>query len=389
MSELAPEAPRHLILCVDDEPALVEGLRRRLDPEYNVCVAYSGVEAMTRLHEERTFSVIVSDMRMPGMDGVALLKEAAVLHPRTSRILLTGQADLPSAIEAINEGRLFRFLLKPCDRDTILKAVADGVRQFELLQAERELLEQTLRQSLGTMAEALSLVVPEAAQPFLKVRAMARYLCRKLCIDDAWEVEIACMFSHIATLTLRDEVLGDLVHKNDHNPDTLRPLSHGNVVAQRLTAQIPRLGTVRDLLRGAGRLDRSKSEQFNLAVWTVNVCAAYGRCLVAGMGASNALAYVQSKATDVPVRLKEELGNLSQPVQTSNDRSVMFQDLRPGMTLVNAVYMTDGVLLVAADCEVTNPLIEQLRPFATSKRLSEPMVIRDYDYSTAPFSTPE
>ena len=382
MSEQALETPRHLILCVDDEPALVEGLRRHLDSEYDVCVAYSGFEAMARLQGERLFSAIVSDMRMPGMDGVTFLKEAAALHPRTSRILLTGQADLPSAIAAINEGKLFRFLLKPCAKDTILRAIADGVRQFELLQAERELLEQTLRQSLGAMAEALSLVVPTAAQPFLKVRRLARELCKKLQIDDAWEVEIACMFSHIATLTLRDEVLGDLVHNRDRDPQTLRPLSQGNVVAQRLTAQIPRLGMVRDLLRGAGRLDRSKSEQFDMAVWIVNLCAEYGRCLVAGMSVSSALTYVQAKASEVPERLQEVLKGMSQPAEASNDRSVFFQDLRPGMTLVEPVYMTDGVLLVVADSEVTNPLIEQLRPFAISKRLVEPLVIRDIEFST-------
>src|SRR5690606_21319314 len=109
MSEI-PETPKHLILCVDDEPALVEALRRQLDSEYDVCVAYSGHEALARLRDGRVFSAIVSDMRMPGMDGVELLKEAAATHPRTTRILLTGQADLPSALSAINEGRLFRFL---------------------------------------------------------------------------------------------------------------------------------------------------------------------------------------------------------------------------------------------------------------------------------------
>jgi hypothetical protein len=190
------------------------------------------------------------------------------------------------------------------------------------------------------------------------------------------------MFSHIATLTLRDEVLGDLVHNKDHDPDTLRPLSQGNVVAQRLTAQIPRLGTVRDLLRGAGRLDRSKSEQFDLAVWIVNVCAEYGRCLVAGMGSTSALLYVQSKAEEVPDRLVEVLKTISQPTDLPIDRSVSFQDLRPGMTLTEPVYMTDGVLLIAADSEVTNPLIEQLRTFANNKRLVEPLVIRDPEFAT-------
>lgn len=379
-SEPALEPPRHLILCVDDEPALVEGLRRQLDPLYDVCIAYSGFEGLARLQDGRTFSAIVSDVRMPGMDGVTFLKEAAALHPRTSRILLTGQADLPSAAAAINEGRLFRFLLKPCGKDTILSAIADGVRQFELLQAERELLEQTLRQSLGAMAEALSLVVPNAAQPFLKVRRLARQLCRQLSIDGMWEVEVACMFSHIATLTLRNEVLDDLVNNKERDPETLRPLSQGNVVAQRLTAQIPRLGNVRDLLRGAGRLDRSKSEQFDLAVWIVNICAEYGRCLVAGMDPDGALALVQAKAEEVPERLKEVLHTLIQPTETRPDRTVSFHELRPGMLLVEPVYMGDGVLLVPADSEVTNPLIEQLRPFAASKRLIEPLIVRDAEH---------
>lgn len=376
-SEQIPEPPRHLILCVDDEPALVEGLRRQLDPLYDVVIAYSGFEGLARLQDGRTFSAIVSDVRMPGMDGVTFLKEAAALHPQTSRILLTGHADLPSAAAAINEGQLFRFLLKPCGKETIMGAIADGVRQFELMQAETELLEQTLRQSLGAMAEALSLVVPSAAQPFLKVRRLARQLCKKLSINGMWEVEIACMFSHIATLTLRNEVLEDLVNSKDRDPDTLRPLSQGNVVAQRLTAQIPRLGSVRDLLRGAGRLDRSKSEQFDLAVWIVNICSEYGRCLVAGMDPENALALVQAKAEEVPDRLKEVLGTMVTPTETRHDRAVSFHELRPGMLIVEPVYMGDGVLLIPADSEVTNPLIEQLRPFAATKRLLEPLIVRE------------
>src|SRR5690606_18712073 len=104
MTELMPR-----ILCVDDEPNVLAGLERTLFDDYDVTTANSGVEALEILAEEEPFAIIISDMRMPNMDGATFLAEARKLEPDTVRMLLTGYSDVEAAISAINDGQIFRF----------------------------------------------------------------------------------------------------------------------------------------------------------------------------------------------------------------------------------------------------------------------------------------
>ena len=103
------------ILCVDDEPRVLEGIRRTLGMDFDVTTAEGGAQALALLIRRERFALTISDMRMPGMDGAAYLERAAQLAPDMVRILLTGQADMQAATRAINYGRIFRFLTKPCD----------------------------------------------------------------------------------------------------------------------------------------------------------------------------------------------------------------------------------------------------------------------------------
>src|SRR5205823_12680612 len=95
-------------------------------------------EALAEIEENRTFAVVVSDMRMPGMDGAALLAEVRGLLPDAARILLTGYADLDSALRAVNQGQIFRYLTKPCPPDVLRQAVTDGVEQHRLARRSRD-----------------------------------------------------------------------------------------------------------------------------------------------------------------------------------------------------------------------------------------------------------
>ena len=114
MSE--PELPR--ILCVDDEPNLLAALERNLFGQFDVVTANGGEAGLAAIAEGPPFAAIVSDMRMPGMDGAAFLAAARARAPDSVRLLLTGQADATSAIAAINQGAIFRFLCKPCPTAT-------------------------------------------------------------------------------------------------------------------------------------------------------------------------------------------------------------------------------------------------------------------------------
>lgn len=142
------------VLLVDDEPSLLLSLKLHLRRKFQVFTATSGAEGLAILQREGPFAVVVSDMRMPGMDGAAFLAQARRNHPDTIRMLLTGYADLSSAMSAVNEGYIFRFLTKPCEPDAMLRLLEAGVEQHRLLTADRQLLEQRLGQLSSQLLHA-------------------------------------------------------------------------------------------------------------------------------------------------------------------------------------------------------------------------------------------
>jgi EAL domain-containing protein (putative c-di-GMP-specific phosphodiesterase class I)/CheY-like chemotaxis protein len=117
-------AARPVVLCVDDEPRVLDALRAVLAGKYSVIAAVGAEAALQMLHAHPEVAVILSDMRMPGIDGVEFLERCCTLAPDAQRIMLTGQADLSTAMSAVNRGQVFRFLTKPCAPPQLLESVA-------------------------------------------------------------------------------------------------------------------------------------------------------------------------------------------------------------------------------------------------------------------------
>ena len=140
------------ILFVDDDELLLQTYQRHLRKLYDAEVALGAEEALAAVADRGPFAVIVSDMRMPGMNGIQLLAKVREIVPDTVRMMLSGHGDLNSAIEAVNEGNVFRFLTKPCSQATLLKALDAGLAQYRLVTAERELLSETLSGSLKVLS---------------------------------------------------------------------------------------------------------------------------------------------------------------------------------------------------------------------------------------------
>jgi len=111
------------ILFVDDEGAVLEGYERILHKDFEPDLASSGEQALVMMSGSSPYAVVVSDMRMPGMDGVQFLSRVREISPQTVRVMLTGNADIQTAMTAVNEGHIFRFLTKPCDPPVLKKAL--------------------------------------------------------------------------------------------------------------------------------------------------------------------------------------------------------------------------------------------------------------------------
>lgn len=202
-----PDLPR--VLCVDDEKLVVEGLVLHLRKDYEVHTAFSGDDALRVLKEMGGAAVVVSDMRMPGMDGAMLLHNVMSFYPDTTRILLTGEPGRDAAVAAINKGHILRFLTKPCPPDQVRAAVEAGVIQYRLIKAERSILKETLIGCIQALIDVLAITNPIAFGRASRIKRLAMEFAGALNCTDYWQLEAAAMLSQLGYLSLP----GPLVEK--------------------------------------------------------------------------------------------------------------------------------------------------------------------------------
>jgi response regulator RpfG family c-di-GMP phosphodiesterase len=233
------------VLCVDDEPHVLEAIQRKLSDEFELVTAVGGEIALACLGQAETpFAVIVSDMRMPGMDGAAFLARARQLYPAATRLLLTGDTDLKSAISAVNEGHIFRFLCKPCPSEVLRSALEAGVEQHALVVAERDIMERTLAGIVKTLGDVLSLADPELFNRTTLVKSYVSHVVRHLALEGAWQIEVAASLHTLGLIALPAE----LAHRAPNGPalssEQKKQLATHPETTQRILQAIPRLEDV-------------------------------------------------------------------------------------------------------------------------------------------------
>src|ERR1700733_14693181 len=180
-------------------------------------------------------------MRMPEMDGTQLLRKVKQLAPDTVRIMLTGDGDIHNAVSAVNEGSIFRFLTKPCNRDTLVKALSAGLLQHRLITAEKDLLENTLQGSIQVLTEVLSLVNPAAFGRALRVRRYIHHVATKMAMASPWRFEVAAMMSQLGCVTLHPETIEAVYAGRKLPPDEQKRFDAHPGVARDLLSKIPRM----------------------------------------------------------------------------------------------------------------------------------------------------
>ena len=359
------------VLCVDDEPLVLEGLTLHLRRRYAVHTATSGAEGLELVRQDPTLGVIVSDMRMPGMDGAAFLREARAIAPDVTRILLTGHADMESAKRAVNDGYIFRFLTKPCPPATLLEAVEQAAEHHRLVSAERVLLEETLHGSIATLVDVLALGSPAAFGRATRMKQTVGGLARDLQVEPTWQVEVAAMLSQLGFVTLPAETVEKV-----HDGRTLTDAEAAMVarvpeVTERLLAHIPRLEAVRAILAwwaGSAPAVDAFSQEERAAVER----GAHLLRLAADFDTLQAEGYTPAMAVDV-LRGRGDLyesaavAALAARHHTGQARARVRElpvaALEVGMVLAEDVRLTAGTLLAARGYEVTLGFVERARNY--------------------------
>lgn len=235
------------ILLVDDEPQVLDGYRRELRKSFNLDTANGGEDALKAIAERGPFAVVVSDLKMEGMSGIDLLTRVREVSPDSIRIMLTG-AGSDAAVAAVNEGRIFRFLTKPCASDELAKTLVDALAQRQLIFAERQLLTKTLTATIRIMTDLLAQVKPCAFGRASRIRTLTRQLAEQIAPGGLWKVEIAALLSQVGCVSLSDDVLKKAYANRPLKPLEQQAFDNHPAVAKGLIVNVPRLEEVAEII---------------------------------------------------------------------------------------------------------------------------------------------
>ena len=354
-----------LVLCVDDEPRVVEGLALHLRRDYHVVTASGAHGALQLLKAHGAPAVIVSDMRMPGMDGATLLKHVRHLYPETTRILLTGDPGRDVAVAAVNEGQIFRYLTKPCPADQLRTAIEAGVAQHRLLIAERVLLQETLLGCIRALIDVLAITNPVAFGRATRVKRLAADLAIAAGSSGFWQLEAAAMLSQIGYISLPTELVEKLYYGTHLTPEE-RVLADGAPqVAHKLLSHIPRLETVMEILTASRDVKSDLPEGLvKLGADILRLVIEYDSWIAQGHPIDGAIAAIRAQMqrhdSKLVERLEAQVGALSE-VQKLTEVAV--RDVTPGMVFMDDLRTHIGTLLVPKGFEVTETFLERARNF--------------------------
>ena len=242
------EVPAESILCVDDDPNILEALQRQFRKTFRIETALGPERGLALIQSKGPFAVVISDLRMPGMNGIQFLANVRTVAPETVRVMLTGQADLADAIAAVNQGAIFRFLLKPSSAIILSKVIEAALEQHRLIVAERQLTRQTLLGCVGVLSEVLSIVEPVAFSRTNRVLRYVRQLAGMLNVEASWQLEAAAMLSQIGWITIPSDIAAKVATNQPLKPEeTLRFREHPAAGA-RMIEKIPRLDAVAKII---------------------------------------------------------------------------------------------------------------------------------------------
>lgn len=371
------------ILLVDDDEKILASYRRQLGLRLELFTANNAEKGWETLQKHGPMAVVISDYKMPGVDGIAFLERVKEIAPDTVRIMLTGYADIDMAINAVNQGNIFRFLTKPCPIKDFIYAIAAALEQYRLICSERELLEQTLKGSIKLLIDILSISKPQEFNQLSRLRNLAKRTALHLNVEKPWEVDLALMLSPIGLITIPEYILQKQESGEYLSPDEYKMYRSHPATAQDLLANIPRLenvaGAIAYQMKNYPKQDAHSGlaeKEIPLLGRILKVVLDFNALIKKSWSATYALEYLQKYAEnydpEVLSALIIEVQNLKEWSQEDADgRLVKIKDIEVGMVLLNDLQDDKGLVLLPQGQEITPVLQKRLLNFAEKSRIRE------------------
>ncbi|MBZ5592152.1 MAG: response regulator [Acidobacteriia bacterium] len=367
------------ILCVDDDLNILLALQRQLRKQFHVEGAMGAEKALAAIERDGPFAVIVSDLQMPGMNGLELLGKAREFSPDTVRVMLTGQADLHTAIAAVNQNSIYRFLTKPCSAEELAATLEAALEQYRLVTAERNLLENTLRASVKVLTEVLSLVHPAAFSRASRIHRYVRHMAAELKLGNAWQFEVAALLSQIGCITMDPCTLDRVYTGEELSAEEKKMFAAHPAAGRDLLLHIPRLEAVAHMIAGQNLAQPPSPPRAQLQeVVSTGVhllCAAidFDRLITRDRSKEEALAHMRQREYDYDPACLRALATFVPHEAGMELRVLKSAELRRFMIVDQDVRSKNGLLLLAKGQEVTPSVLDRLKAFAAKVGIVEPI----------------
>ncbi|MGA3011908.1 MAG: HD domain-containing phosphohydrolase [Terracidiphilus sp.] len=368
------------ILFVDDEPAVLDGYKRTFHREFEVDTAEGGEMGLASIRDRGPYSVVISDMRMPGMNGAQFLAQVRQRTPDTVRMLLTGYTDLDAAIEAVNEGNIFRFLTKPCDKEVLTKAITAGLVQYRLVTAEKELLEKTVMGSIKVLTDVLSAASPETFGRSRRIAHYVRHLVLKFRLTSIWRFEAAATLSQLGCLTLNSELIQQAYTDTKMSPEDQARFNAHPQAGMDLLAHIPRLEAVawmisqqltKDIPAVVPGMPEDAAKEIVLGAKILKLALAFDDLRMKRMTVQDAIGRLHTRRSEFEKELIDGLEDIVPPVARMALRKISTLKLAVGMVVEQEIRTKEGMLLVAKAQEITPALLLKLDNRAKAGQLDK------------------
>jgi response regulator RpfG family c-di-GMP phosphodiesterase len=285
------------ILFVDDDQNVLMTYRRNLRKRFRIETALGGEKGLESIDAQGPFAVVVSDLRMPQMDGVKFLAAVKERDADSVLMMLTGYGDAQMAFDAVNAGTVFRFLIKPCPQQTLIKALDAGIAQHKLSIAERELLERTLTGCVEVLTDILSLINPPAFSRAARIKQYVISIAQQLQLPNQWQLEVAAMLCQIGCVTVSPAILEkDYAGKPLTNDEQELYAAHPSV-GSTLIGHIPRFEPVARMIAGqqnpfgsyALLPDSAEEREIMLGAQVLKVALGFDQAVAGGLSPKAAL----------------------------------------------------------------------------------------------------
>ena len=357
------------ILCVDDEESILRGFQLNLRKDFELHLASNGVEGLEVFDQEGGFALVLSDMRMPQMDGATMLSEIKKRDPEVVTVLLTGHTDFESAMSAVNEGSIFRMLSKPCPPEMLIRVLGDGLAQHDLIKSKRILLDQTLRGAVDALAQSLSTAKPLFFGRAQRVRRIANELSDMLKIEDAWRVDIASIFSQLAYISLPESVTEDVYYKRDLTSGVKEMVRKFPEETEKIIEKIPGLEDVVEILGKLTvqhRFEEDDDTGLRKAASILRVALDFDYYEEQGHDRSLIVQTLKSRKDDYDPEVTECLSQLLVVAeQKYRLEEITIRKLEVGMRLAQELRLSDGLLVASSGADVDRQLLKVIRNYVS------------------------